>query len=147
MPNPFTWVGVVVFGAALSYDLYRDWFAPRLLSKPWIPWEPDLPPVAGEGEGEDESNPENVLLAAYLTGTVFFIIGALDVAPGDPACLPYAGFFETYVARLFAAGSALMWYSEGNNVTFAFYSEVRYAIGIIALAIPLYLSVCAGGAL
>ena len=143
-----TWLGLAIFSLALSYDFISEWLSPRLLSKSWFPGEPDLPPVAGEGDGgelTDES--DRVVLALYGLGVSFLFIGLLDASPMNPGCLPYESFIREYVVRLMGAVTVVMWYSEGQDIVIPYHSEVRYTIGLMTLVIPLYIAACGSGVL
>lgn len=142
-----SWIGLTIFALTLSFDFYREWLAPRLLSRSWFPGEPDLPPVAGE---VDEAKPEDidrVLLAGYIAGITIVFIGALDASPVNPDCLPHSNFIQVYLVKAFALTTGLMWYSEGQDVVIPYHSEIRYIIGLLTVALPLYSKACGTGVL
>lgn len=147
MLSLLSWIGLAVFAGALSLDFYREWLAPRLLSRPWFPGEPDLPPVAGEVEEADQEDVNQVLLATYVIGIAIFLIGLLDAAPVKPGCLPYSDFINSYLVSIFLAAAGILWYSDGRNVLIPFHAGIRFVIGIIAILIPLYSKACGSGVL
>ncbi len=147
MVGLLVWIGVSLFALTLGYDFWSEWLSPRLLSRSWFPWEPDLPPIAGE---VDEPSPENyrrVVLAGYFTGTAFLIIGLLDASPVEPMCLPYANVVKTYGMAFFSLTTIFMWFSEGQNVVMPYHKGIRYTIGVLTVIIPVYMAGCGSGML
>lgn len=140
-------LGLGVFAVAFGLDFYKEWLSPRLLSRSWFPGEPDLPPVAGEVEETKSRDVDRVVLATYLTAVAFLFIGIIDASPVNPECLPYSGFINQYLVRMFGATTALMWYSEGKGIVISHHSEIRYTVGLLTLALPLYSKACGAGIL
>lgn len=141
------WVGLAVFSFALAYDFWNELLGPRLLSRPWFPGEPDLPPVAGEGEEPTEENYWRVVLAGYATGALFVIIGLLDASAVEPACLPYAEVVRTYGVAILSIATGLMWFSEGQDIVMPGHKAFRYTLGVLTIIIPLYMAGCGSGVL
>jgi hypothetical protein len=141
------WIGLGVFSLTLAYDFWNEWFGPRLLSQPWFPREPDLPPVAGDVDEPKSGNYRRVVLAGYFTGSGLLIIGLLDVSPVRPVCLPYADFVKTYVLAALSLATGFMWFSEGQNVVMPYHKGIRYTIGVIAVLLPVYMAACGSGVL
>jgi hypothetical protein len=142
-----SWIGLSIFGLALSFDFYREWLAPRLLSRSWFPGEPDLPPVAGEVNEPEPEDIDRVLLAGYAGVIMIVFIGSLDAAPVNPDCLPHSDFIQVYLVKALALTTGLMWYSEGKDVVISYHSEVRYIIGFITVVLPVYSKACGTGVL
>lgn len=147
MLNLATVAGLFVFVFPLSYDFYTEWLSPRLLSQPWFPGEPNLPPVAGEIDKPDPDDYFQVVLVGYFTGSAVLFIGLLDASPELVACLPYTEIISVYIVAIFALITTFMWYSEGKNVVIPYHSEIRYVFGTLTIVIPLYLHTCGFGIL
>lgn len=147
MLGPLVWIGFAVFSLTLAYDFWSEWLGPRLLSRSWVPGEPDLPPVAGD---VDEPTPENyrrVILAGYFTGAAILIIGLLDASSVEPMCLPYSGVVKTYGVAVFSLTTVFMWFSEGQNIVIPYHKGIRYTFGVLTVIIPVYMAGCGSGML
>ncbi len=147
MIGVIVWVGLIVFSITLAYDFWSGVLGPRLLSQSWFPGEPDLPPVAGEGEEPTDENYWRVMLAGYAAGALLLIIGVLDAAPVEPACLPYANVVSTYGVSTLAIATGFMWFSEGQRVVIPGHKGVRYTLGVLTVIIPVYMAACGSGVL
>lgn len=149
MLTPLAWVGIVVFGFALSFDFWNEWLGPRLLSRSWFPGEPDLPAVGGDGnsDGPTKANYRHVILAGYFTGGALLIIGLLDASSIQPTCLPYSDIIKTYGIGALSLMTGFLWFSEGQNIVIPYHKGVRYTIGVVTILIPLYVAACGQGVL
>lgn len=145
--NYLTWVGIGAFGLALGSDFWSEWLAPRVRYRSWFPQEPNLPAAAGNAEPPSEENRFYVILAGYLAGGGFIIIGLLDASSIQPACFPYAEVARTYGVAAVSLCTGFMWFSEGQNVTMQYHKGIRYSIGSLGVLIPLYMSACGTGVL
>jgi hypothetical protein len=148
MAIPLGWLGISLLFIGLSYDFYTNWLDPRLRYRQWYPYEPDLPPVAGGIElSEEQRKHDRVLLALYLPGILLILLGVLDASSVQPKCLPAGDFFQSYGVAALSITSGLMWYSEGEDITIKYHSEIRYMLGLLAVLIHVYSKACGTGVL
>lgn len=143
----FTWAGTAIILIALLHEFYVEWLSPRLLSAPQIPREPDLPPIGGGDDSTKNARRFNVYVAAYTTGGILLIIGGLDAAPFEPACLPYTDFLNTYISGALAFTTAIIAYTNSGDGSLRYASEVQYVIASVTVILQLYIRACGAGVL